>query len=246
MRDEPLARCRSARSRTWFRQALPKDGPSVYRQGADSLKYRRAACLGAPGGRVVVAGVRPAKVLLYFVAYGVGGSVRAAGSCGLPAVRPRATSRETGGSSRSDHASLVQRRAPAPPKRPISSRNEGLVDDRVRSWLALRSMGLRRPVYGAPRQELPHRSPVRRPRPPVGDRGREELQEPLAGRGPRVDDPRGAARPRPRRDVRLPPRPAAPAPAPRSSRRLPLPDELLESLVVARWATCTGPGAGLR
>gem|GEM_PF-4792199 len=61
------------------------------------------------------------------------------------------------------------------------------------------------------------------------------LQEPLDGRRPRVDDHRG------QRDRRLvgpldhpPGRPPAPAPAPRSSRLLPLPDEILEALVVAR------------
>ena len=43
----------------------------------------------------------------------------------------------------------------------------------------------------APRQKLPRRPSVRGPRPPVRDRGREELQEPLDGRRPRVDDHRG-------------------------------------------------------
>ena len=40
----------------------------------------------------------------------------------------------------------------------------------------------------APPQELPRRLPVRGPRPVVGDRGREKLQEPLDGRRPRVHD----------------------------------------------------------
>ena len=40
----------------------------------------------------------------------------------------------------------------------------------------------------APPQELPHRSPVRRPCPRVRDPPREELQEPRHRRRPRVDD----------------------------------------------------------
>ena len=40
----------------------------------------------------------------------------------------------------------------------------------------------------APPQEPPRRLPVGRPRPVVRDRGREELQEPLDGRRPRVHD----------------------------------------------------------
>ena len=53
----------------------------------------------------------------------------------------------------------------------------------------------------APPQEPPRRPPVRGPRPVVGDRGREELQESLDGRRPRVDDhlgqhDRGRAGPR--------------------------------------------------
>ena len=39
-----------------------------------------------------------------------------------------------------------------------------------------------------PRQKLPHGSPVRRPRPPVGDPRGEKLEKLLHRRGPRVDD----------------------------------------------------------
>ena len=43
----------------------------------------------------------------------------------------------------------------------------------------------------APPQELPRRLPVGGPRSVVGDRGREEFQEPLDGRRAGVDDHRG-------------------------------------------------------
>ena len=45
-------------------------------------------------------------------------------------------------------------------------------------------------ALAAPSQEPPHGPPVRRPRPPVRDRGREVLQEPPHRLGPRVDDHR--------------------------------------------------------
>ena len=44
------------------------------------------------------------------------------------------------------------------------------------------------PSRPAPPEELPHRPPVRRPRPRVRDPSGEELQEPRRGLGPRVDD----------------------------------------------------------
>ena len=45
-----------------------------------------------------------------------------------------------------------------------------------------------KPRAATPPQEPPRRTPVGGPRPVVRDRGREELQEPLDGRRPRVDD----------------------------------------------------------